>query len=146
MKVRKMTALAGLKKLATDDPVALLRVALVSFNRSASADRVEATLSGSVIPADQWKKWWENGRRLLKKDAHFDVPAKKTEPIVLRSAPVSQPDEILEAFRKAKGLAQQTDVTRQFLKLVDQLDNADLLVQEFQDGLLGVLKKTPATH
>src|SRR5579859_4106052 len=146
IEVRKMNDLTGLKTLAADDPVALLRVVLVSFNRAASADRIEAALSGSVIAADQWKKWWENGRRLLKKDAHFDVPARKTEPVVLRSAPVSQQDEILEAFRKAKGLTQQSNVAREFLKIVDELENADLLIQEFQDGLLDVLKKTPTSH
>src|ERR1017187_3031072 len=67
--VRKTTDLAGLKRLAADDPVALLRLVLVSLNRAATADRIEATLSGSVIPADHWKKWWENTRKLARKDA-----------------------------------------------------------------------------
>ena len=146
IEVRKITDLDGLKRLAAEDPVGLLRVVLVSHNRAASADRVEATLSGSVIPADQWKKWWENARKLLKKDPHFDCPARKTDPVILRTAPVSQQDELLEAFRDAKGLAQQTDVARQLLKLVDELDNADLLVQEFQDTLLNALKKTPTSR
>jgi len=144
--VRKITDLDGLKRLAADDPVALLRLVLISLNRAASADRVETLLSGSVIPADQWKKWWENARKLAKKDTHFDLPAKKTDPILLRTAPVSQQDEIREAFRGAKGLIQQTDVARQFLKLADDLENADLLVQEFQDTLLSTLQKTPATR
>jgi transcription elongation GreA/GreB family factor/arginine repressor len=146
VEVRKITDLDGLKRLAADDPVALLRVVLVSFNRAATADRVEAMLSGSVIPVDQWKKWWDNARKLLKKDAHFDLPAKKADPIVLRTAPVSQQDEIREALRDAKGLAQQSDVARQFLKLADELENADLLVQEFQDALLSTLEKTPASR
>ncbi|HUJ72719.1 MAG TPA: GreA/GreB family elongation factor [Verrucomicrobiae bacterium] len=144
--VRKTTDLDGLKRLASDDPVALLRLVLVSLNRAATADRIEATLSGSVIPADQWKKWWENTRKLARKDAHFDIPTKKTEPIVLRAAPVSQQDELLEDFRNAKGLVQQSNVARQLLKLVDEIDNADLLVQEFQDTLLETLKKTPTSR
>ncbi len=146
VEVRKMTDLDGLKRLAADDPVALLRLVLLGLNRLATADRIEATLSGSVVPADHWKKWWENTRKLLKKDTHFDLPTKKTDPIVLRTAPVSQQDEIREAFRDAKGLVQQTDVARQFLKLVDELENADLLVQEFQDALLDALNKTPASR
>jgi transcription elongation GreA/GreB family factor len=144
--VRKITDLDGLKRLAADDPVALLRLVLVSFNRAATADRIEATLSGSVIPADQWKKWWDNTRKLVRKDAHFDLPTKKTEPIVLRAAPVSQQDELLEDFRNAKGLVQQTNVARQFLKLVDEIENADLLVQEFQYTLLETLNKTPTSR
>jgi transcription elongation GreA/GreB family factor/arginine repressor len=146
VEVRKMIDLDGLKRLAADDPIALLRLVLLGLNRSATADRIEATLSGSVVPADHWKKWWENTRKSLKKDTHFDLPAKKTDPIVLRTAPISQQDEIREAFRDAKGLVQQTDVARQFLKLVDELENADLLVQEFQDALLDALNKTPASR
>jgi transcription elongation GreA/GreB family factor len=146
IEVRKLTDLDGLKRLAAEDPLALLRVVLLSHNRAATTDRIEATLSGSVVPNDQWKKWWEHARKLLKKDPHFEFPAKKTNPVVLRTAPVSQQDELLEAFRDAKGLAQQTDVARQFLKLVDELDNADLMVQEFQDALLDILKKTPVSR
>jgi len=144
--VRKTTDLDGLKRLAADDPVALLRLVLVSLNRVATADRIEATLSGSVIPTDQWKKWWESTRKLARKDAHFDLPTKKTDPIVLRTAPVSQQDEVLEDFRNAKGLVQQTNVARQLLKLVDEIENAELLVQEFQDTLLETLKKTPTSR
>lgn len=146
VEVRKLTDLDGLKRLATEDPVALLRLVLLSQRRAATADRIEALLSGSVIPADQWKKWWENARKLLKKDSHFDLPARKTDPVVLRTAPVSQQDEIMEAFHNAKGLTQQIDVTRQFLKLVDELEDAELLIQEFQDRLLETLKKTPASR
>jgi transcription elongation GreA/GreB family factor len=146
IEVRKLTDLDGLKQLAAADPVALLRLVLLSQHRAATADRIEALLSGSVIPANQWKKWWENARKLLKKDSHFDLPAKKTNPVVLRTAPVSQQDEIIEAFHDAKGPAQQTEVARQFLKLVDELENAELLIQEFQDTLLEALQKTPASR
>jgi transcription elongation GreA/GreB family factor len=146
IEVRKIADLDGLKRLAAEDPLGLLRIVLLSHNRTVTTDRIEAALSGSVIAADQWKKWWENARKLLKKDPHFEFPTKKTDPVILRTAPVSQQDELLEAFRDAKGLAQQTDVARQLLKLVDELDNADLLVQEFQDALLGLLKKTPVSR
>ena len=146
IEARKIIDIDGLKRLAAEDSVGLLRIVLLGHNRSATAERIEATLSGSVIPAEQWKKWWEHARKLLKKDPHFEVPGRKTDPVVLRTAPVSQQDELLEAFRNAKGLAQQTDAARQLLKLVDELDNANLLVQEFQDTLLDALNKTPVTR
>jgi len=142
IEVRKLADLAGLKQLASSDPVALVRTVLVSSHQAASADRIEAILSGSVIPATDWKRWWDNAKKLLKRDSHFDVPAKKTEPVVLRSAPVSQQDDLLETFRVAPSLGQRIEIARQFLKIVGELSNADLLRQEFQDGLLEALKKT----
>ncbi len=146
IEVRKVTDLDGLKRLAASDPIALLRLVLLGQNRAATAERVESVLSGSVIPPDQWKKWWENARKLLKKDSHFDFPSKKTEPVVLRAAPVSQQDEMLEAFRQAKGLVEQTEVARQFLRIVDELESPELLIDEFQDSLLPALQKAPASR
>jgi transcription elongation GreA/GreB family factor len=140
IEVRKLTDLAGLKALAEDKPLDLLRDVLLSHGRSATADQVEACLSGSVVEATAWKKWWESAKKRLKKDPHFDLPAKKTEKIVLRSAPVSQQDELLESFRNAKGLVQKVDVARQMLKTLSEIESPDLLIQEFQDGLLEALR------
>ncbi len=140
IEVRKQTDLAALQQLAATDPVALVRAALASCGHRASAERLEAILSPSVVP--DWKKWWDATKKLLKRDPHFELPARKTEPIVLRSAPVSQQDELLENFRLAPSLGQRIEVARQFLKLADELPNADLLRQEFQDGLLEAMKKT----
>lgn len=140
VEVRKLTDLAGLKKLAADKPLDLLRDVLLSNNRSATADQVEACLSGSVVEAGAWKKWWDNARKLLKKDPHFELPAKKTMPVILRAAPVSQQDEMIEAFRAANGLTQKVEVARQLLKALSEIGSPDLIIQEFQDGVLEALR------
>ncbi|MGD0017276.1 MAG: GreA/GreB family elongation factor [Verrucomicrobiia bacterium] len=142
IEVRKLTESDAIKQLAATDPLALLRVVLLSHNRAATADQIESTLGGSVIPTDKWKKWWENTRKLLKKNPHFDFPEKKTDPIVFRTVPVSQQDELLVALHDARGLSQKIVATRQLLKLVDEIENPDLLVQEFEDGLLESIKTT----
>jgi transcription elongation GreA/GreB family factor len=142
IEVRKATELDALKQLAANDPLALLRVVLASFNHSATADRIESVLAGSVIVAADWKKWWDNTKKLAKKDPHFDVPAKKTDPIILRTAPVSRQDELLENFRATPGLINKTEVARQFLKSLDEINDPELLLQEIQDGLLEELRRT----
>lgn len=142
LEARKATDLAGLQRLAADDPVALMRVVLHSHGRAATAAQIEHALAGSVIPTDQWKRWWENARKLLKKDGHFELPARKTDPIRLRTAPVSQQDELLAAFQSALDITQKTAATRQLLKILDQIEQPDLIMQEFYDGLLDALKKT----
>ena len=53
---------------------------------------------------DDWKKWWEAAKRELKKDGHFQVPLKKTDPILYQAKEVSLQDRLLEEFRSAKGL------------------------------------------
>jgi len=140
--VRKLTDVDSLKQLAAADPVALLRIVLLSHHHAATADRIEATLSGSVVPAQDWKKWWENAKKFVKRDLHFELPSKKTDPIVLRTAPVSQQDDLVQAFHNAPSLAQKTEVARQFLKIVDDINDPELLLQEFQDGLIDAVSKT----
>lgn len=142
LEVRKQTDLTGLQQLATAEPLALLRLALVSYGHAISPERLESILSPSVIAAADWKKWWDTTKRLAKRDPHFDVPAKKSEPIVLRTAPISQQDELLEAFRDAPSLVQKTDIARQFLRIADEIDDPELPLQEMQDGLLASLAAT----
>ncbi|MCG3146966.1 MAG: Transcription elongation factor GreA [Verrucomicrobiae bacterium] len=146
IEVRKQTDLPGIKQLATTDPIALIRAVLISYNHSATAEKIEATLAGSVIPTPDWKKWWDTTKKLLKRDPHFDVPGKKNEPLVLRSAPVAQQDEFVETFRTAPSLKQKTELARQLLKIIDDIADPELLLQEFQDGLLAALKKLKATY
>ncbi len=140
IEVRKQTDLESLKKLARETPLELLRLVLLGQNRAATADQIETCLSGSVIPADQWKKWWDNARKLLKRDPHFELPARKTDPVVLRAAPVSQQDELLEAFRSGTALSQRVEIARQLLKVISEIESPELLVQEFQDGLLEAIR------
>ena len=146
VEVRKQTDLAGLQQLAATDPVALIRLILSSHHHAASPDKIESLLAGSVLAAGDWKKWWDSTKRLLKRDPHFEVPARKTEPVILRTAPVSQQDDLLEAFRVAPGLNQKTAVAQQLLKILADLADPDLLLQEFQDGLLDALRKLKGDH
>jgi transcription elongation GreA/GreB family factor len=146
IEARKQTDLPGLQQLAAHDPVALVKTVLLSLGHAASADKIESILAGTVIPTADWKKWWESAKRLLKRDAHFDVPAKRTEPIQLRPAPLVEQDTHLENFRAAPSLKQKTATVRQFLKIVDTIADPDLLLQEFQDGLLDALKKLKAEY
>ncbi len=145
IEVRKATDLAGLKQLAETDPLAVLRIVLMSFNRAATAIQIENCLVENVFTAAQWKKWWDNTRKLAKRDPHFEVPGKKTDPFRLHTAPVSQQDELLQAFRDALGLSQKVEICRQLLKLTGELEDPDLLLQEFYDGLQTAITKTSGT-
>ncbi len=142
IEVRKATDPAGLQHLAETDPVALLRLVLLSHDRAATAAQIERALAGSVVPAGQWKRWWENARKLARRDRQIEWPVRKTDPLRLRLAPVSQRDELLAAFQTALDITQQIAAARQLLKMVDEIEQPDLILQEFADGLLAGLKKT----
>src|SRR5262249_45258456 len=95
---RKATDLASVKALAKDDPIALVRIILESHGGKATQDQVAQSLAPDVFNEVEFKRWWESAKKLLKKDGHFSVPTKKSDPIELRAAPVSRGEDLLAAF------------------------------------------------
>mgnify|MGYP001057003627 CR=1 FL=1 len=67
----------------------------------ASNTELENILSRLIGPA-KYKKWWTATKKALAKDPRIGVPAKKTEPYVLRDEPIKPEDEILEEFFETK--------------------------------------------
>ncbi|MBI3882635.1 MAG: GreA/GreB family elongation factor [Verrucomicrobia bacterium] len=100
---RKMSDLGSLKQMAAMHHLDLVKLVLQSFGGRATADQIQQALSPDVI-ADDWKKWWDAAKREMKKDGHFQVPVKKTEPIVYNEQEVSQQHRLLKELRAAKGL------------------------------------------
>ncbi|MBI5820413.1 MAG: GreA/GreB family elongation factor [Verrucomicrobia bacterium] len=119
--VQKVTRLDTLKQLAIGEPLQLLRIVLGSFGGQGVADSIAAALCPEVVAAADWKKWWDGAKRAMKKDPHFGVPAKKTEPFVLRDKPQRPEEELLRSFASAVNLRQKLQVAEQLLRIADQL-------------------------
>ncbi len=144
--VRKATELAALKTQAADQPLALFRSVLHSFDRSATQQQIETALCPEVIPADQWKRWWDNAKKLARKDPHISVPAKKTDPFSLREAPVTVQEEFAESFAEARGLKARVGVAQELLRMLDEIPDPELLLQEFVSGLIASMREAPSSE
>src|SRR6266581_3933272 len=112
---RKVSDLEGLRQMAALHHLDLIKLVLQSFGGRATVDQIQQVLVPDVI-RDDWKKWWDTAKRELKKDGHFQVPAKKTEPIVYQAEEVSLQDRLLKEFRAAKGLKARIVVAAELLK------------------------------
>ena len=66
-------------------------------------ENMESFLSGRVIPADQWKAWWEKARTAMSQSPLFRMPTKRGEAIVLRQAN-SAAEALLEDYKSATSL------------------------------------------
>src|SRR5881409_2531352 len=100
---RKVSDLEGLRQMAALHHLDLIKLVLQSFGGRATIDQIQQVLVPDVI-RDDWKKWWDTAKRELKKDGHFLVPTKKSEPITYQSQEVSLDDRLLAEFRQVKGL------------------------------------------
>jgi len=125
---QKAADLASVKARAKADPVGLTRAILTSFGGRATQDQIAQALIGDVFSEAEFKKWWEATKKALKKDGHFAVPAKKTEPFELREAAVSHADQYLATFTGARKLKDQLNALDQILKNLAEFTDLSVLI------------------
>jgi transcription elongation factor GreA len=123
---RKATDLASIKTLARENPPDLVRNILESLDGKATAQQIGEWLIGDVFTETEWKRWWESTKKALKASGVFSVPAKKNDPIQMRGEGVSQADELLDAFNKARQPKQQIAALEQVIKSHQQFKEDQL--------------------
>jgi len=127
--VRKSTDIGSIKKLAKENPVALVQKILESLEGGASAQQIGEWLIGDIFTEAEWKRWWESTRKALKTSGGFSIPAKKTDPIQIRGEGVSHADELLAAFNKAKQPKQQIAAFEQIVNSYEQFKEPEKQLQ-----------------
>jgi len=144
---RKASDLEGLRQLAATNHLELVKLVLNSFGGKATVDQIQQSLVPDVI-RDDWKKWWEAAKRELKKDGHFLVPLKKTEPIVYQAKETSLQDRLLADFRAAKGLKARVAVANELLKsahdLSDKITAATEIINALNNEIPSYQRTQPA--
>ncbi len=126
---RKAADLETLRRLAGGAPLELVKLVLNSYGGKATAEQIQQVLVPEVIQ-DDWRKWWDGVKRELKKDGHFQVPLKKTEPIIYQAKEVSLQDRLLGEFRAAKGLKARIGVASELLKNAHDLTDKSVAAAE----------------
>jgi transcription elongation GreA/GreB family factor/transcription elongation factor GreA-like protein len=138
---RKVSDIESLRQMAALHHLDLIKLVLQSFGGRATVDQIQQALVPEVIE-DDWKKWWEAAKRELKKNGHFQVPLKKSEPIIYQAREVSLQDRLLAEFRAAKGLKARLNVAHEILKSLSDLDDKNAVAKE----VILALNAEIATH
>src|SRR6266566_2536774 len=113
---RKANDLTSIKTLAREEPAALVQNIIESLGGQATIAQIGEWLVGDVLTEGEWKRWWESTKKLLKASGAFSIPAKKTEPIQLRSDGLSHTDELIASFNKARQPKEQIAALEQVIK------------------------------
>jgi transcription elongation GreA/GreB family factor len=143
--VQKAQDPAGLKKKATEDPVAVVTDCIRSLGLQATADNIQALLSPEVISAADYKKWWEGAKRALKKNGHFYVPGKKNEALRQLAAPGAMGDSALENLRLANGPKAVLTALAAVSKYWPEL-KADSVLNEVAELIDATITKVPKSQ
>lgn len=83
---------------------------------------LERFLSGRIIPAKEWKSWWEKARAAMREDPGFRLPTKRGEAIMTREA-ASAAEALLADYKDANTL-------ESCVRILDQA-HLDVLKGEF---------------
>ena len=138
---RKVSDLDALKQMAALNHLDLVKLVLRSFGDRATVDQIQQVLVPDVI-TDDWRRWWEAAKREMKKDGHFQVPIKKSDPIIYQEKEVSAQNRLLAEFRAAKGLKARLNVASEILRNLADLEDKDAAVRE----MIPALNAEIATH
>ena len=143
---RKANDLAATKKLAKDDPVAVVRNILNSLDGKATAQQISGWMVPDVFTEAEWKKWWESARKQMKASGAFSIPVKKSDPVQLRAEGVSQADELIVAFNHAHQPKQQIAALEQISKFQEQFKEPDKELQPVVATIENVATRNQKLH
>ena len=126
---RKATDLPALKIELKENATAVMRNILQSLGGKATQAQISSWLVGDVFSEPEFKRWWEATKKLLKKEGDFLIPPKRTDPIELRAGPVDHAQELLESFKHARQLKEQTLALDQIIKSHQEFQEPDRQLQ-----------------
>jgi len=143
---RKASDLGVVKKLAKDDPVAVVRNILESLEGKATAQQISEWMIPDLFSEAEWKKWWESARKQIKASGAFSIPVKKTEPIQVRAEGVSHADELIEIFGNARQPKHQLTALEQIVKSHQQFKEPEKQLQPVIVAIENVATRNQKLH
>lgn len=135
----------GTRALAKKSPGETMRIVVRSMGKEATAERIETALVPALMPATEWKKWWEAAKREMKKDSHFVVPSRRNVPILLHDSPPDRKQNSLEAFREAIGAKAKIPTLDALAKHWKEINDPAVFAEVNQE-VEAVLAKMPVSQ
>jgi hypothetical protein len=99
-----------------------------------------------LVDEDDWKKWWTNVNKKLKKDPWFDTSSKSF--IALREKPSSKAQNIYERFTAEKQLHKKLSICEQLIRVCKEDEDQSILgeVEKFVTDLIKVSSQAETTY
>lgn len=143
---RKLANLDEVKTMAKVDPVGLVRTILRNYGGRMTQEQIAQALAPEVFNEAEFKRWWETTKKELKKDGHFSIPSKKSEPVELREQPVSRAEELLATLSSARQLKDQLAALDQIVRNIDAFSDAAAQLQPVVTATEDAAKKSQRLH
>jgi transcription elongation factor GreA-like protein/transcription elongation GreA/GreB family factor len=110
-----------------------------------SAPQLQETIEGKFIPAEQWKKFWEQARRLLKEDSLVIMPSKRTEPIRLLKKERTLDDEWFKEFSAERDMEKILNKLEELASFENAEEAIQPQLEAIEDKIIYVLRGAQGT-
>jgi transcription elongation factor GreA-like protein len=117
--VRQKTEPDSIEELIKKHPTDLVIEILSQMPRQEATPMELERLLEKILGPTKFKKWWTNTKKLLSKDPRIAIPAKKTDPYILRVDPIKPEEEILEEFYKTAKPLDRIRIATKLLSIID---------------------------
>ncbi|HEY2573344.1 MAG TPA: GreA/GreB family elongation factor [Verrucomicrobiaceae bacterium] len=145
-RARRVGDLPALKKMAKENPAALVELVLGSHGNALTLDQLESLLSPLVIPSAEYKSWWTAAKKALKNARHVVVPAKRTEPLVLRDSERSHADTMVGDFLAVRDMKGKLSALAAIRKDLDLFQDPAVELLPVLEDINGTVRKAWKLH
>jgi transcription elongation GreA/GreB family factor len=143
---RKTSEPDAIKALLKSDPAAVVRNILESLGGKATLAQISEMLVGDLFTEAEWKRWWTSAKKAMKAGGYFSVPTKKSEPIALRSEPVSRADELLTFFYQARQPKERGAAVDQIIKFHSEFKDPQSQLQPIIEKIESTAAQNQKLH
>jgi transcription elongation GreA/GreB family factor len=103
-----------LRRLAQEDPAALVRSVIVAHDGRMSTKGLRGLLAGEFVPAEAYSKWWSAARGALKRDPLVAMTAGSNPLLTLRARALTYEEEMNAKLASFKDLAHLAGLLREY--------------------------------
>lgn len=103
--------------LAKDAPAELIKTFIVDFGAALSAAALERHISGTAVPADEWKEWWKQTQVVLREDPRFAI---EKDTVHYLGDMVQIAHDLLVDFKNARNIKEKQKICREILRLEEK--------------------------
>ncbi len=140
--VRQQTEPEVIAEMINKNPVELVKAALNQYpNRAATGNELENLLT-RVLGPTKFKKWWTSTRKMLAKDPHIGVPAKKTECYYIREEALNAEQEVLDNYENTQSAKKKVRLARELLEHSENREDLRESIAHVLDDLNHVIQES----
>ncbi|MDP0489796.1 MAG: GreA/GreB family elongation factor [Verrucomicrobiota bacterium JB023] len=140
-RAERVDKLPELRALADSEPTQLIVRMLESHGGSLKPDQVDREICGTIVPEEDYKKWWDKAKRAARESGLVIIPSKRTEPLVLRDTSKSPLESLVSEFQEARDLKAKTAILDALKNEADALNEQPEAFQQLSPEIDNTVKK-----